>query len=379
MVKNDHNNIAGETIVKKVLLVGLGLIGGSIALAIKQAHSVHVIGCDVNEREGEMGVSLGVIDSYTKDLQEAAEAADYIFLATPIYAICEILQKLAAYHLKENVIISDTGSTKVEILKAAKSLLDKGICFIGGHPMAGSHKTGVTAARAHLFENAFYIFTPTERTTKEQLEDLQSLLAGTGARFQVIDAPEHDQLTGMISHFPHVIAAGIVRQTERFAQSHPFTQRLAAGGFKDITRIASSSPDVWLDIIQSNRENVIRMLDQWSSEMQMIKQLIAQNDSKGIHSYFQEARIFRDSLPQKGAGAIPSFYDLYVDIVDRPGAIAHVTGLIESLGISITNIRIIEAREEIFGILRISFQNEADRETVQEVLNKARYESKIPT
>lgn len=364
--------------MKKVLLVGLGLIGGSIALAIKQAHSVHIIGCDLNEKEGEMALSLGVIDSYTKDLQEAAEAADYIFLATPIYAICEILKKLFTYNLKDDVIISDTGSTKVEILKAAQPLLDKGICFIGGHPMAGSHKTGVTAARAHLFENAFYIFTPTEQTTEVQLEDLQGLLSGTRARFQVIDACEHDRLTGMISHFPHVIAAGIVRQTERFAERHPFTQRLAAGGFKDITRIASSSPDVWLDIIQSNRENVVQMLNQWSSEMQTIKQLIEEDDANGIYSYFHEARVFRDSLSQKGAGAIPSFYDLYVDIVDRPGAIAHVTGLIEGLGISITNIRIIEAREEIFGILRISFQSEADRETVQEVLTKARYESKIP-
>lgn len=364
--------------MKKVLLIGLGLIGGSIAMAIKKAHPVHIIGCDVNEEEGAMGISLGVIDSYTKDLQQAAESADYIFLATPIHAICGLLKELATYNLKPDVIISDTGSTKVEILKAAQPLLDKGFCFIGGHPMAGSHKTGVTAARAHLFENAFYIFTPAEQTSEEELERLQNLLQGTGARFQVIDALEHDRLTGMISHFPHVIAAGIVRQTERFSQTHPFTQRLAAGGFKDITRIASSSPDVWLDIIQSNRENVVQMIDQWFLEMQTIKHLIEENDTKGIHSYFDEARSFRDGLPQKGTGAIPSFYDLYVDIVDRPGAIAHVTGLIESLGISITNIRIIEAREEIFGILRISFQSEADRETVQEVLSRARYESKIP-
>lgn len=365
--------------MKKVLLVGLGLIGGSMALAIKKAHQVHVIGCDLNDKEGELALQLGVIDSYTKDLQKAAEEADYIFLATPISAICEILQKLSTYQMKEHVIISDTGSTKQEILKAAEPLVEKGICFIGGHPMAGSHKTGVVAARVHLFENAFYIFTPTKHTTETQLEELQDLLSGTLARFQVIDAEEHDKLTGMISHFPHVIAAGIVRQTERFSESHPFTQRLAAGGFKDITRIASSSPEVWLDIIQSNRENVIATLDQWFNEMQSIKSLIEQNDKDGIYAYFNDARTFRDSLPQKGSGAIPSFYDLYVDIVDRPGAIAHVTGLIESLNISITNIRIIESREEIFGILRISFQNESDRETVQEVLTKARYESKIPT
>lgn len=364
--------------MKKVLLVGLGLIGGSIALAIKKTHNVHVIGCDLNNKEGELGLQLGVIDSYTKDLKMAAEEADYIFLATPIYAICEILRKLSTYQLKKNVIISDTGSTKQEILKAAQPLIEKGVCFIGGHPMAGSHKTGVAAARAHLFENAFYIFTPTEHTTKKQLEDLQNILCGTLARFQVIDATEHDQLTGMISHFPHVVAAGLVRQTEHFSENHPFTQRLAAGGFKDITRIASSNPAVWLDIIQSNRENLIVLLDQWFVEMQSIKRLIEENDQKGIYAYFNDARTFRDGLPQKGSGAIPSFYDLYVDIVDRPGAIAHVTGLIESLNISITNIRIIEAREEIFGILRISFQNESDRETVQDVLTKARYESRIP-
>lgn len=365
--------------MKKILLVGLGLIGGSIALAIRKKHEVQIIGYDLNDAEGALALQLGIIDSYTKSLHTAAESADYIFLATPISAICEVLQELSTFQLQKHVVISDTGSTKQEILQAADPLLEKGICFIGGHPMAGSHKTGVAAARANLFENAFYIFTPTEQITDFQLSDLQNLLSGTAAHFQIMPADEHDRLTGMISHFPHVIAAGIVRQTERFSQSHPFTQRLAAGGFKDITRIASSSPEIWLDVIRSNRANVISLLEEWSEEMLSIKRLIEKNDAAGIYAYFDEARIFRDRLPQKGSGAIPSFYDLFVDIVDRPGAIAHVTGLIESLNISITNIRIIEEREDIFGILRISFQNEADREIVQDVLTKARYESQIPS
>jgi prephenate dehydrogenase len=359
-----------------VLIVGLGLIGGSLSLCIKQSHpEANIIGYDTNEKETRLASAMGVIDEGSLSFQSSAECADLIILATPVFQTKKLLQELSQFTLKNGVIITDTGSTKASIMESAQELLEKGIIFIGGHPMAGSHKSGVAAAKTLLFENAFYLLTPSKETSRQALIELQYWLEGTRAKFLEVDALEHDELTGAISHFPHIVAASLVHQVKFASETSPHLKRLAAGGFRDITRIASSSPIMWKDISLQNKNVLLHILEKWKVEMERVMDMIQQEDAEKVEAYFADAKQFRDELPVKAKGAIPSFYDLYVDIPDYPGIISEVTGYLAEERISLTNIRIMETREDIYGVLVISFQTSKDRERARICLsNKTSYE-----
>ncbi len=346
----------------RVLIIGLGLIGGSLALCIKKAHKdAVVIGFDTNEEQTKLGRMLGVVDEIAISIEEAAEHADLILIATPVKVTEKIFKILEENPLKNQVIISDAGSTKKEIVQLAGGFKKRGITFIGGHPMAGSHKSGVTAAKSILFENAFYILTPEDHISDSKLQELQNWLSGTKARFISLSPQEHDYLTGVISHFPHIIAASLVHQAEKTSAKQKLVPSLAAGGFRDVTRIASSSPEMWRDILLHNKEVMLHLLDDWQNEMQKVSNMLAEENEHEIYNYFHRAKQFRDELPQKEKGAIPSFYDLFVDVPDYPGVISEITGYLAKEDISITNIRILETRVDINGILVISFQTEEDR------------------
>lgn len=363
---------------KSVFVIGLGLIGGSIALAIKRINDhVEIVGYDVNEERLNLAKTIQVIDKISTSICDGAKEADLIVISAPVQQTEDIIEMLSRTELKRSVIITDVGSTKQQIVEKASLLLEKGITFIGGHPMAGSHKSGVSAARPHLFENAFYVLTPTDDVRDDKIVELKNWLAGTKANFLILTAKEHDQIAGAISHFPHIIAASLVHQVAILEEENSAVSNLAAGGFRDITRIASSSPVMWRDILLHNKETLIELLGKWQHEMDRVKEMIEAKDSNAIYMYFEEAKQFRDGLPIRQKGAIPSFYDLYVDVPDTPGIISVVTGILAKEEISITNIRIIEAREGIMGVLRLSFRNEDDRKRAQECLKCHQFESFI--
>jgi prephenate dehydrogenase (EC 1.3.1.12) len=358
----------------KVMVIGLGLIGGSIALAIKKEHPhAHIVGFDINDQQGKLAKSLKVIDEYGEDFVKEAGDADFIVISVPVMQANEVLKRLSGIvFVKPQVVITDVGSTKASITSLAANLFpQKNVTFIGGHPMAGSHKSGVIAAKSHLFENAFYVLTPFEEDANPKEIALTKMwLAGTKANFITMSATEHDLVAGVISHFPHVVAAGLVHQAENMQSSNSFVSRLAAGGFRDITRIASSNPNMWKDILIHNKETILKLLDQWMDHMATVKENLTQNNEAFLLDYFRKAKEFRDGLPVKAKGAIPSFYDLYVDVPDYPGIISEITGILAKEKISITNIRIMETREEIYGVLRLSFQSEDDRQSAEECLRK---------
>jgi prephenate dehydrogenase len=360
---------------KKVFVIGLGLIGGSIALAIKKKHEVYIAGFDVHDDQVKMAVSLQVIDERVHTLEAGAKDADLIVISAPVQQTEKIMRSLLQCELKQSVIITDVGSTKKEIVEKAAIFNEEQVTFIGGHPMAGSHKSGVSAAKAHLFENAFYILTPQKNTPAEKIDELKGWLEGTKANFIEMSPDEHDQIAGAISHFPHIIAASLVHQVADLEKENSIVSNLAAGGFRDITRIASGSPVMWRDILLHNKKSLLHILEKWEDEMTEVREMIENVDSEAIYQYFEEAKTFRDRLPQRKRGAIPSFYDLYVDVPDYPGIISEVTGILAKAEISITNIRIIEAREDIYGVLRLSFQNEKDRQDARECLEANNYET----
>ncbi|MBY0597590.1 prephenate dehydrogenase [Bacillus bingmayongensis] len=360
---------------KKVLLIGTGLIGGSLALAIKREHEVMITGYDIHSEQVERAKELHVIDEIARDLQTACEEAELIIFASPVEETTKLLRQLSLYDLREDVIVTDVGSTKGKIMNEAKALLPNGISFIGGHPMAGSHKTGVESAKAHLFENAFYILTPLSHVANHRVEQLKEWLRGTGSHFLVLNTEEHDYVTGIVSHFPHLIAAGLVKQVEKHAGDNPLIHQLAAGGFKDITRIASSSPKMWSDIVKQNRNHLLQLLEEWILEMKELHKTVANGDADELQNYFANAKEYRDSLPVRKSGAIPAYHDLYVDVLDKVGALAHITSILAHKEISITNLQIIEAREGLLGVLRISFQREEDRQKATITLQKEEYQT----
>ena len=354
-----------------VFVRGLGLIGGSLALSIKHTHKdCVVIGYDVNEKQRKLAKMLGVVDETVDEFSLGVKLADLIIIATPVIQAEKIIRSLASMSLKKDVIITDAGSTKTKIVQTATCLTEKGITFIGGHPMAGSHKSGVTAAKPILFENAFYLLTPSQGIQSEQVDKLKAWLEGTKAKFLIVSPEEHDYMTGVISHFPHVIAASLVHQAERSSQDQHLVTRLAAGGFRDITRIASSSPEMWRDILLQNKPILLEIFQEWITEMERVTTMLEKENGDDIYQYFLTAKQFRDDLPVKDKGAIPSFYDLFVDVPDYPGVISEITGYLAKEDISITNIRIHETREEVYGVLVISFQTEEDRIRAEQCIKR---------
>ena len=272
--------------------------------------------------------------------------------------------------LKKDVIISDAGSTKSDIVNAAEeNFAGKPVRFVGAHPMAGSHKTGAASADVNLFENAYYIFTPSSLTTPDTLEEMKNLLSGLHARFIEIDAEEHDRVTSQISHFPHILASGLMGQTASYAKEHEMARRFAAGGFRDMTRIAESEPGMWTSILLSNRETIIERIEDFKGRLDEIGQAISAGDEHQIWNFFNQAREQRQAMEIHKRGGVDSSYDLYIDVPDEEDVILRILELLR--GTSLVNIHINEEnREDVHGILQISFKNAQDLERAEQLITE---------
>ncbi|RDW19067.1 prephenate dehydrogenase [Oceanobacillus arenosus] len=360
-----------------IVIAGLGLIGGSLAKGMMRSEDNYIIGYDVNQDSLEFARLNGIVHRTTTFFPEAIEDADIVILAAPISESIQLIGVLNELPLKKEMIVSDVASVKSSIIKAASTLTNEKICFIGGHPMAGSHKRGISAAKAHLFENAIYVLTPSIRSTDKKVETLKNVLQYTKSKFVILSPDEHDEMTGVVSHFPHLIASSLVHQARKWEDTHTFLPNLAAGGFRDITRIASSNPEMWQDIFYHNREKMSVLLEEWIHEMIDLKGLVDNNKKNDMILYLKNAKHYRDGLPSKEKGSIASFYDVYVDIKDQTGAIASVAQLLADHHISIKNIEILEMREGITGVLRLSFYSKEAQSKSSTFLQDNGYDTTI--
>ncbi|OCT12797.1 prephenate dehydrogenase [Paenibacillus pectinilyticus] len=352
----------------KIAIFGVGLIGGSLALCFKGKPDFTVVGHSPNPNSVQKLLKRNVVDHATTDMAEAVDGADYIFLCVPVGNLEEYVQQLMKLPLKQGCIITDVGSTKASITESAAAHLKEGYYFIGGHPMAGSERHGVEAASSHLYENAFYVLTPAAGTPQAQVDRLTALLSLTKAQIVQVDAREHDDIVGAISHLPHIIAVALVNQVRGYNECNPLYQNLAAGGFRDITRIASSEPTIWRDILVNNREVLLKLLKDWNGEIARFIQMLELSDGEGIVEQFRLAGEFRSKLPERRKGVLTSLFDIYVDIPDHPGIIGSITSLLGNARINLSNIQIIESREDVPGVLRLSFRNQEEADRASDLL-----------
>jgi len=362
---------------QNILIAGLGLIGGSLAKALKQSGEFHLLGFDTHEETLQYALDHRIIDQSFTCFADAALEADVIILAAPISKTIELMVKINALDFDHDVVVTDVSSVKGSVLQTAENFTNDKVTFIGGHPMAGSHKNGIWAAKAHLFENAIYVLTPTDKKANEKVTMLKNILQPTKSRFIVLQPDEHDEMTSVVSHFPHLIASSLVHQAKAWQETHAYLPELAAGGFRDITRIASSNPVMWQDIFHHNGQKLSQLLEEWISEMTSLKSMLEANEKENMISYLDQAKQYRDGLEKNKKGAIRSFYDLYVDIKDQPGAIALVVQMLAVKDISITNIRILEIRDDVHGALRISVPNKKAQIDSYELLQKHGYDVMI--
>ena len=352
--------------------IGLGLIGGSIARALKKRAPSTVIMAYMRTRETLLTASRdGAVDIVLDGIGEPLRQCDIIFLCTPVEYNEEYLRQLQPY-LKPGTIVTDVGSTKTQIHEAARALSMEE-SFIGGHPMAGSEKTGYENSTDHLLENAYYILTPTEQTPASSTALMTELASLIGAIPIVLDFREHDRIVAAVSHLPHLIASSLVNLVREDDKESGMMKQLAAGGFKDITRIASAPPVMWEQICMTNSSNIASMLEEYIGSLQQILVQLKGHDSPAVRNLFETARTYRDSFEKRTSGPISPDYSFSVDVCDEPGAISIISAILAGKGISIKNIGINHNREGGEGALSITFYDEAARQAAWDRLKKYNY------
>lgn len=285
--------------LNKVLIFGIGLIGGSLALALKKAGVArHIVGIGRNQDSLKTALSLGVIDEVQTDIAQAMQGADIVVIATPVAQTPEILASIAP-HLKADTIITDAGSTKSDIAgyvaNAAQNLTPALLSqFVGGHPIAGAEKSGVSAANADLFFGKNVVLTPNEQTSKQALSKVRALWEATGANVSEMSAEAHDQIFAAVSHLPHLLAFALVDDLANRKNSQQLFD-FAASGFRDFTRIAGSSPEMWRDISLANREALLSELEAYQSELKLLQKLLENKDGAGLEALFESASNARNA------------------------------------------------------------------------------------
>lgn len=356
----------------KIGFIGLGLIGGSIAKAIRQYYpDIEIVAFDKSKETLALATLESVIDVAATKIDDNFYHCDYIFLCAPVSYNNAYLKQLTEY-LDDSCILTDVGSVKTAIHKEVTALgLEKH--FIGGHPMAGSEKSGFANSKAMLIENAYFILTPSKNVSQEKVDRYQEFVSSLKALPVVLDYEEHDHITGTISHLPHIIAASLVNFVKDTDSKEEYMKHLAAGGFKDITRIASSSPTMWQHICAKNKDNIAEILGQYIESLQSAKEMVENGDEQGIYNLFDSSRNYRNSIPSTSAGPIKKAYAVYCDIIDEAGGIATIATILASNGINLKNIGIVHNREFEEGVLRIEFYDEGSSNKAAELLQKFRY------
>ncbi|KMQ50889.1 Prephenate and/or arogenate dehydrogenase [Chitinispirillum alkaliphilum] len=349
---------------KTITIYSVGLLGGSIGAGLKKSgYEGKIIGLS-SQKGIQSAIKLGCIDEGYgyESLSKVIKETDLLILCSPILAIMETLSQLGQCDLPEGLVITDVGSTKSEIVKMAKTTLPDHVYFIGGHPMAGSEKSGPDASDPYLFQNAIYVFTPPSGQAGEKDSAIAEFFeSNLGCRHVFLPPDTHDSIAAAVSHLPHLTASALVLSVNKHEESVHGTMDLAAGGFRDITRIASAPYSMWHDILVTNKKYIGSMLDSLIENLSNFKTGL-ENDS--LQESFEKARQIREQIPFTNKGFIRKLSEILVMAEDRPGFISSLACILAQQDINIKDIEVLKVREGEGGTIRIAFET-------QEVANSA--------
>lgn len=345
-----------------IFIIGLGLIGGSLGLALRDTEKrIKVIGTDCDTETVQRALEIGAIDESSSLVQGTAQA-DVVFICTPLKTYPGIIEEIKPY-LRDGCIVSDVGSTKQTVMQVFKTL-PANVWAIGGHPMAGAEIKGINGADRYLFENAVYVLTPGHNVPEHIIKYLNDLLSSTGARIKIMEDSIHDRVVAAISHIPHIAAVALVNLTA----GREDELLLAAGGFRDSTRIASSTPELWEDILFSNRDILLTKFDEFMNELKDIKMALESGNTASLYNKLTLAKTIRDRIPKARHGLIPGFSDIICIVPDLPGIIGMLGSILSRYSINIVDIEILRVREGDGGTIRLGVPSLEDAETAVKAL-----------
>ena len=280
----------------KVAIIGVGLIGGSLAIILREKGiAKNIVGIGRGIKNLETAKKLGVVDEYTQDVKEGVKDCDLVVVATPVASIAKAIKE-ALPSLKKGAIVTDVGSVKKNIVDEVERFLPDTIHFVAGHPIAGTENAGVEAAFPTLFQNRKCILTPTKKTDKIVLESVKAIWEAAGSQVILMERERHDKILASVSHLPHMVAYSLVNAVADMKDLDENIITYSAGGFKDFTRIASSPPEMWRDICLLNRDAILDMIKRFKTRLSKLEMLIQAKDGQGIYEEFEMAKEVRDSL-----------------------------------------------------------------------------------
>lgn len=350
-----------------VAVLGTGLIGGSVSLGLRAA-GFPMVGYDNDPQVLQEGVALGAFDTVASSPAEAVREAELVVLAAPVNeseGLCRAIREVVS----PETVITDVGSAKGQVVETCEGVL--GNRFVGGHPMAGSERHGIGAADAELFQDAWWIVTPTATTSSAAYRRVSSLATTLGARPVALDPVDHDRLLARLSHLPQLVSSALVAAAVA-SEDKESLLGLAAGGFRDVTRIAASEPRLWITILRANRQAVLDALQEYSASLAEVRDLLVTERYDGLEAYLGRSRAARRDLFGK-----PEMHDvpvaLSMPVLDRPGVLAEVTTAAGALGANIEDLRIVHSTEGGRGRLELIVAGEAPAERLVEALVQLGY------
>ncbi len=358
----------------RVAIVGTGLVGASLGLALRRLDGVvTVVGFDRDPEQLAVALRRGAVASAADSAAQAVAGADIVVLAVPVSAIPGAAGEVGPA-MRAGAILTDVASVKAPVVESLEQAAGPGVHVIGGHPMAGSHEAGAAHASGELFVGATYLLTPTVGTDPGAYRRLHALVAAIGARPLAVDPAHHDAIVAVISHLPQLAATTLMNlAADRARSEHAGLLLLAAGGFRDATRVAASDPDLWLDICEQNRDAIVGVLDDYRERIGALRSAVDLGDATTLRRVLADARAARRALPGKET-ATGALVELHLPIPDRPGVLAEVTTTVGSAGVNIEDLGIDHAPEGGRGVLRLAIIGFKPAGVAREALEARGYE-----
>lgn len=346
----------------KIGIIGLGLMGGSIVKRLKKYdNSTYIIAYDTNIEELELAKKESFIDKYTSSIDNSFSNLDYIFICSPVKYTIDIAKTLETI-VSNNCLIIDIGSTKGSIVPTLEKMNFK---YIGTHPMVGKELSGFRYSDSHLYDKAYFLITTTANTKEENIQKAIDIIKILDAIPYIIPLEKHDFIVSAISHVPHIVAFSLVNMANNLDDENLYLKTLAAGGFKDITRIASSSPKMWQAIFKENKEEILNTLESFKSSINNLEELIKEDNSEEIERYIESSKTYRDSID-----TLKKNNELDIKIKNTPGELAKIINILGNNNINIINLSILDDVDEKHGTLKLFFNNIDMKDYAQKILKE---------